>query len=154
MQRRRAGGDLLGAFLKTSRVEGAVGRMNSVPATMSSSGHDAVLPDSQHEQERPHRQPVIIGLVIANLAAGVALGACVRLFGYDSDSVVGILFVGLAFSQVGLIGIRWATTGVVTSFNSPRQHPAVRTSSPWCESPLITSSRSRTITSRKSGATI
>jgi hypothetical protein len=57
--------------------------MSSIPPTPSSPGHDTVLPNRQHGQVRPHRQTVIIALVAAHLVAAVALGAFVRLFGYD-----------------------------------------------------------------------
>jgi hypothetical protein len=69
-----------------------------------------VQSDCQHEQTNPRRQLAIICLVIAHLVAAVTLGACVRLFGYDSDSAVGVLFVGLAFAQAGLVGL-WCALG-------------------------------------------
>jgi hypothetical protein len=77
---------------------------------MSSSRRQAVIPDCQYAKPRPYRRIAIIGLVVAHLAAGVTLGTCVRILDYDSDSPVGILFIGLTFAQAGLIGF-WAALG-------------------------------------------
>ena len=69
-----------------------------------------MLPFVDHTDRPPGRVGVIIGLVVAHLVVGVVLGTCVRLFDYDPDEIISLLFVGLAFAQSGLVAF-WVAFG-------------------------------------------